>query len=347
MMGKVKIIVLMSVLLLVVIGGYLWQAGFWDRPPQPYAGPVEKITLGSILWRGGSHLYIAEHQGYFKEHGLEVIVKSQPISVDSLRDLREGRIDLACCAEFGLVGEIFAGVADIRCLAVMSSCQSHLMMARRDQGINHPADLRGKTIGVPRGTVAEFFLGRFLTLNGLALEDINLVHLHPPAVAAALSDGRVDAVMIWEPIAFEINRELGDTIISWPGQGNLPYYWLLVSTDNFIKARPHVVEGLVRALRQAELYLKNNQEESIAIVAGRIGLEPAALKNHWSKYTHELSFDQSLLLAMEDEARWMIQNRLTDKAQVPNYLDYLATEALGQVNPRAVRLVLPIPEKGR
>jgi NitT/TauT family transport system substrate-binding protein len=49
---------------------------------------------------------------------------------------------------------------------------------------------------------------------------------------------------------------------------------------------------------------------------------------------------------MEDEARWMIQNRLTDKTQVPNYLDYLATEALGQVNPKAVRLVLPVPGRG-
>ncbi len=338
-MSKGKIAVLASVLFLAVIAGYLWQGGFLSR-----GVPPEKITFGSILRRGITPFYIAEHQGYFKEHGLEVILKPYPTGVDALRDLRAGRIDLAGCAEFGLVGEIFAGAADLRCLAVISLCNSHELIARRDRSINRPEDLRGKTIGVPRGTNAEFFLGRFLTFNKLSLGDIEIVNLPPFAMAEALVDGKVDAVMAWDPYSFEIMQRLGDKVVSWPGEGGQPYFWLLVSTDKFIKARPRVAEELLRALHQAELFLKSEKKESIAIVATQLGIDPTVLNSTWSKYSHELSFDQSLIIAMEDEARWMIHNKLTDQTQLPDFLDYLDPAPLMKVDPKAVRLMVPAQE---
>jgi hypothetical protein len=55
----------------------------------------------------------------------------------------------------------------------------------------------------------------------------------------------------------------------------------------------------------------------------------------------ELCRDQDVLLTMEDKARWLIQNRLTDRTRVPNYHDYLYPEALRQVNPKAVRMIIP------
>lgn len=50
---------------------------------------------------------------------------------------------------------------------------------------------------------------------------------------------------------------------------------------------------------------------------------------------------QTMLLTMEDEARWMMENRLTQRTKAPNCLDYLHSEALLQASPKAVRLVIP------
>jgi len=44
---------------------------------------------------------------------------------------------------------------------------------------------------------------------------------------------------------------------------------------------------------------------------------------------------------MEDEARWMIRNNLTNHTSVPNYLNYIDAEALSQINPKAVGLIVP------
>jgi hypothetical protein len=42
---------------------------------------------------------------------------------------------------------------------------------------------------------------------------------------------------------------------------------------------------------------------------------------------------------MEDEARWMIKNKLTKEKNVPNFLDYIYEDALKAVKPEAVNII--------
>ena len=55
-------------------------------------------------------------------------------------------------------------------------------------------------------------------------------------------------------------------------------------------------------------------------------------------FIFELSLDQSLVMTLEDEARWAINSKLTDIEEVPNYIDYIDMSALQEVNPEAVSL---------
>lgn len=48
---------------------------------------------------------------------------------------------------------------------------------------------------------------------------------------------------------------------------------------------------------------------------------------------------------MEDQARWMIQNRLTEQTKVPDYLDYIDPGPLLKVDPKAVRIIIPKDER--
>ena len=85
--------------------------------------------------------------------------------------------------------------------------------------------------------------------------------------------------------------------------------------DEFIKVRSKALEGLFRALAQAEIFIKNSQDESHAIIAKRLNLDQVIFKSGWVRIDYELSLDQTLLSAMEDQARWMIKNRLTDQTR--------------------------------
>ena len=56
---------------------------------------------------------------------------------------------------------------------------------------------------------------------------------------------------------------------------------------------------------------------------------------------YELFLDLGLLLALEDQAAWLINQRPAHRTDIPDFLDYLDPGPLLAVNPRAVRMVLP------
>lgn len=221
MKGSVKLIlvILTPVLFIIIITGYLWHSGFLSR-----GAPPEEITIGTNINEMLGLLFIAETRGYYQEQGLKVSITNHQTGLGPLRDLKTGRLDLASCAEFALVGEIFAGGADqLRCLAIIGSGEVDLLIGRRDKGVNRPEDLRGKIIGVPRKTSAEFFLGRFLTLNYISLKEVTVVDVKPLDLADALAAGKVDAVLIWPPLTQDIIKKVGHNAIAWPAQGGKPF----------------------------------------------------------------------------------------------------------------------------
>ena len=69
------------------------------------------------------------------------------------------------------------------------------LIGRKDKGIENISDLKGKKIGLTRGTLSEFYLGRFLDLHGMSFQDVTLVDLPSTQYVQALTNGSVDALV--------------------------------------------------------------------------------------------------------------------------------------------------------
>jgi NitT/TauT family transport system substrate-binding protein len=337
---KMTIIVAAPVLLLIIIAGYLWRAGFLSPGTRP-----EKITVGSILARITGPLYVAEERGYFTAQGLDLTLVRNTSSPESMRDLKTGRLDLACCGLFNLVKEVFAGTSNLRCLAVLCNGQIMDLIARRDSGINRPEDLRGKTIGLPRATAAQYFLGRFLAFHLIPFKDVTVADVKPTDLAEALATGKVDAIVVWEPYILDIGKKMGKAVVTWPAQKGEDIYWILVGREEYLHRNPAALERLLRGLEQAVNFIKEQPSAARKMICQRTKSSLAECDTYPLRYGVYL--DQGLLMAMEDEAAWMIQNRITDRTKIPNFLDYLDPSPLLKVNPRTVRLALPgkVPPK--
>ena len=64
----------------------------------------------------------------------------------------------------------------------------------------------------------------------------------------------------------------------------------------------------------------------------------AYVQEVWSENQFTLTLDQSLILAMEDQTRWMVRNNLT-VSPVPNFLNYVYLDGLETVDPGSVNII--------
>ena len=326
---------LIAIVIIAVIG---ISVGGCQEKPKKYTGPVEKVTIAAYLGEFSSLVFIAENQGYFIDNDLDVTIKEYETGLGPVRAVLAGDADFATAAEFVLVSNSF-NHEDLKALSTIDLANAIELVARKDRGINNPTDLKGKKIAIPQKTQAEFFLGSFLIFNSLSIGDIEVINMKPSELVEAMSDGTVDAVMIWEPNIYEIKNRLGDDAITFPGQSGQDFFFLIIGDGKKIKDNPSVVERLLNALVKAETFVNKNPVETQNIISQRANLEKNYLKTVWQKNNFILSMPQGVIIAMENEARWRIDNGLTDETEVPNYLDYIYLDALEEVKPEAIGII--------
>jgi NitT/TauT family transport system substrate-binding protein len=69
------------------------------------------------------------------------------------------------------------------------------------------------------------------------------------------------------------------------------------------------------------------------------GTDMTSLTDIWNDFQFNISLNQSLLINLEDQARWAIKAGLTDCRVLPNFFEAINIEGLNAVKPDAVRVI--------
>jgi NitT/TauT family transport system substrate-binding protein len=298
----------------------------------------EPVNFGALPSGSAALVYIAQEKGYFEAEGLVVTVKDYPTGVATTDALLRGEVDIAWAAEFPMLAKAFAG-KEISIFAVSSRFSDQHLFGRKDRGINALADLKGKTVGIPVKTIAEFYLARWLTLNGMDIQDVSLVNVLPPQSVEAITSGTVDGVVTWQPFTEQIREQFGDGVTDWPIQSSQAGFGINIARNEWLNGRPELAHRFLKGLVRAEEYLVREPEAVRDIVQARLNFDDALMEKSWSASQFSVTLDQSLIIAMEDEARWMIASGLTTETRVPDFLDYIYEDALKAVKPEAVDII--------
>jgi ABC-type nitrate/sulfonate/bicarbonate transport system substrate-binding protein len=308
-----------------------------DKQYQKYSGPVENITIGNVGEYSIFNL-IAKEKGYFREYGLNAEIKEYASGPPAVTDLLAGKVDFAIAADFVGVNNIFTS-PKLRILSQVSQQDAFRIIARKDKGITEPIDLKNKRIAVTFKGAGDFFLIRFLNLNGISVEDVTKINATPAEMNNQITNSEVDAIVIFEPHAYNIEKALGDGVVSWSAQGNLKTLALSYSTEEYINEHPDIVRRYLGALVEAENFLRQNDQAAREILAKVLTYDRAYVDHLWPKIEFKLSLEQGLLLNLEDEARFVIDSGATNQTKVPNYLDYIYFEGLEAVKAAGVNVV--------
>jgi NitT/TauT family transport system substrate-binding protein len=327
-----------SIVILVAAGIFFLGAWSLAKPLSAVPPTAEPLTIGTSPFEVSGLIFIAEDQGFFEQNGISPRIKIFDAGINAMNALSAGEVDVATAADF-----VFAryGIDEspINGIATIGKSEFHYIIARKDRGIRNISDLKGKKIGVARGTSGEFFLGRFLQLHGINLRDVEIVGLPPAQLTDPLLNGTVDAVSTWDPYAYPIEKRLGDNALVIPDQKYQPMYWIVISRQDFVAGNQSRIQKFLSSLSQAEKFALEHPAEAKAIVQKRLGTDDAYMDRVWPNTHLSLSTDQSLITAMEDEARWLIANNLTNGTEVPDFREYIYTDGLNTVKPGSVHII--------
>jgi len=302
-----------------------------------YTGAVQTINLGSNTSGSCGLIYIAQERGFFNKEGLTVNLKDYDSGAVAIDDVIAGKMDIAWSSEFRLVRGAL-NKEKISAVAVINRFTDQFIFGLTDRGIKSIADLKGKKIGVPRNTITEYYLTLFLMFNGINLNNVSLIDVLPPQAIDALSNGKVDAAVVWEPYTSQMKAQLTDKAAVWSVQNTQPGFGVISSKNDWFAQNPQTIIQFLKALAQAQDYLTHNKEAAKRIIQTKLNIDNAAMDTVWAECQYSLALDQSLIIAMEDEARWMMSNNLTTEKQMPNFLDYIYADGLKAVTPGAVKI---------
>lgn len=294
--GELAALILMSLFLIVGCGQ--------KAPMTP-----EKIVLGTQTIALVSPVWIAENKGYFQEENLHVEIKEFSSGQAALKTmLSDKNIDIVTASQTPVVYNSFHRDSFAIIGSMVNSDKDINILAIKDRGIKVPEDLKGKTVGITSGTSSHFFLGLFLIKYRMRMSDVKMVDMEPSRLSGALIQGTVDAIVTWEPFIYLSMKGLGDKALLFPSQGLYRVDGYLVARKDFLKDHPETAKRFLRAIEKSEAFILKNKNEAIEIVSKRLKTEAEGVKATWDDLIFRLSLDQSILVSLEDHARWAAIN---------------------------------------
>ena len=326
-------------IILVVIG--ISVGGCQEQPVKPEE--IEKVTLGVETSLLTAPVWVAENKGYFEREGLDLTIKEFDSGRTALATmLNEGNLDMVTVAQTPVMFNSFDRDDYVIIATMVYSDNDVKILARQDRGIENPSDLRGKTVGITKGSTGHFFLGLFLIHSGLQLSEIETIDIEASELPQALVDGRVDAISTWEPHIWNAKKLLGENAVRLQPRGGAKIFredFYFVPNRNFMENNPETLKRFLKAIEKGEEFIQKNKEEAINIVSQRLKLDKELVVSVWDDFEFQLILDQAIIITLEDEARWAIDNNLTDATEVPNYLDYIYSDILEEIKPKAVTII--------
>lgn len=277
-----------AVIIFAALAGWAGRQAF-SPAPRP-------LRVAINPWPGYEFATLARAKGFFEDEGVDVRLLELSGLGDCVRAFEREQVD----GFFGTVTEVLRSRdqshRDAQIVMVADYSDGADVILARD-GIATVAELRGRRIGIETGSLTAFILARALEQSGLAWTDVRIVHMAAMDMAAAMAEGKVDAVVTYPPLSLAIVRDgTGREVFSTreiPGE----VVDVLAFDESSLVARGDEIRAFVRAFHRAQEYAKANPTESMGIMAAREGISPEEFEAAISGGVR--------LLGREDQARFL------------------------------------------
>jgi len=293
------------------------------------------VTIAVSTTPLSTPFYVAQSIDAFDKTCVDVSIEPVIGGHAAFAKVIDGEVDFGTSSDSVIAFQSLSNKAFVTHAMFVQSSNDVKLISLSEENITSFAQLKGKRVGVTKGTASEYFLSTLLALEGLSIDDIILSHYKPEQLTLALANHQVDAIAPWEPFAFQTKRKLGDTVTVHDTKNINTLSFNLISQTadaKLIEKTKCVLEGINIAID----YISSHPTHAQALITKELNLEPAFIDWVWPDYIFKTGLNQALYLNIKSQAVWAIETQMVSYSQLPNFNHFIDNRALLQVEPLAV-----------
>lgn len=254
----------------------------------------------------------------FEDMGIAVEYAELTSGADQTQALASGDVQVLYAVGASSVILSAANGADIKVLNMYSRSPKAFSLHAKDETIDSPEALRGKTIAGPAGTNLHELLIAYLADADMTIEDVNYVNMSIPEAKAALDGGSVDAALLAGATAYQASLQ-GYHMVT-DGEGLIDAIIAVAVTEEFYNAYPEIIEKLAMAQDEITNFIRENEEEALEITAKALDLDVAAVEEMMAYYDFSMEITEEDKNGFQKTADFMLESGMIEEKLDTNIL---------------------------
>jgi sulfonate transport system substrate-binding protein len=309
-------VVLVLVLSLMPIILYSYSVSAAD------AGQADKLRLTYVKLPLNVPMILVKHfellEKEFAKDGITVEWYEITSGGKQTQALAAGSIDIASVVSSTAAISARANGMDLKIIAVFARAPRAFNVVAINPEIRNVADLKGKKVAGPKGSLLNQTLFAALLQNGLKPEDVGYVHMPVPKALAALVSRSVDAALIAGPTVPTAEKQ-GARIIA-NGEGLVKGLIVTAVGESFLEKHPNLVKRYLQVQRSALSFMQTHPDKTFEIVANETGLSKDEVKHMYAWYDFNPTINSSDMADLTATQAFLVQSGMLAAATDINAL---------------------------
>lgn len=272
-------------------------------------GAPIRMTIATGVDPSFAQFYVAKESGIFERNGLDVTVNTGPSGSAMIAFLVGNQINAAYGAEQAGVS---ANLVDPNVVVVAEGVALLRWLGIVARNITSMDGLKGKRIGVARGTGSETFWLSVVARMNLNAADYTIVNVEAPEMVAALERGNIDAYVVWEPWMTRGTRAVSNSRILVTNENIQVIRNLIYMNKGWVEQNGEATQRFLRSMIQATDLIAANRDQAVQNVARFLRQDRGLVAELMTKVDHRLNLTADTVANVQlaiDQLRGM--NRLS------------------------------------
>jgi ABC-type nitrate/sulfonate/bicarbonate transport system substrate-binding protein len=283
---------------------------------------AELPKLNVVIANNFGHLpmFIGAEKGFFKEHGVDASFRVVDTGTDMVNALHNGEAQVGDMSTTTYLKAVHAGnpflvIGLIMNDATKDNCDTPLAIVTkkgRSIGAGKLSDLKGKKIGLARGQTSDEYFKMVLRRAKMKYEELSIENIWSQfGLAPALAEGKVDAIVSWEPFVTQALTQVPDSFLVIRGGQHMSYVMVAVAHGPTVETKPGVIKSIAAGLAQSSYFTRKNPDEAVEIFAKWVpGTDVAVGKKSIKHISFDPRMSPNVLRAFENAEDEVLINTL-------------------------------------